>query len=380
MKITYISFSAIPSRSANSIHVMKMCQALARYGHEITLLAPDLKPYYEQGIEDSFVFYGIDPVFKIKKLFCPAIPGQTIIFALSIFVYLLKNSSQIVYGRFLYGCYISSRLGYLTIFESHSPLLQQKLQAPVLKKLVKSKNFLGMVVISQALKDIYVQDGILADEKIIIAHDAADKITSSKIIKLWPGRENFLQVGYAGHLHPGRGIDILIQLGHKFPDIDFHIIGGNKEDIFYWKSRHALQNIFFHGHVSPGQVPLYLNRCAVLAAPYQKRVEVFGGGGNTSRFMSPLKIFEYMSSGKIIIASDLPVLREVLNETNSILVPPVDIQAWGRALKEIQENKNEMAKLGMQAHKCFIENYTWDKRANKILNILPKKYSQHKKR
>ena len=43
MKIAYISKSFIPSRTANSIHVMKMCSALAENGHEVTLLAPNFK-------------------------------------------------------------------------------------------------------------------------------------------------------------------------------------------------------------------------------------------------------------------------------------------------------------------------------------------------
>mgnify|MGYP001195289087 FL=1 len=48
MKILYISNSIIPSRTANSIHVMKMCQAFADNGHEVILLAPDKKKKYEK--------------------------------------------------------------------------------------------------------------------------------------------------------------------------------------------------------------------------------------------------------------------------------------------------------------------------------------------
>ena len=43
MNILYISNSIIPSRTANSIHVMKMCQAFADNGHEVTLLALIIK-------------------------------------------------------------------------------------------------------------------------------------------------------------------------------------------------------------------------------------------------------------------------------------------------------------------------------------------------
>ena len=48
MNLVYISNSIIPSRTANSIHVMKMCQAFADNGHDVVLLAPDIKQKYEK--------------------------------------------------------------------------------------------------------------------------------------------------------------------------------------------------------------------------------------------------------------------------------------------------------------------------------------------
>lgn len=67
MKITYISSSTIPSRTANSIHVMKMCQAFAKNGHEVTLLAPDNHKEYEPSVECVYDYYGVDQCFEIIK-------------------------------------------------------------------------------------------------------------------------------------------------------------------------------------------------------------------------------------------------------------------------------------------------------------------------
>ena len=54
MKILYISNSVIPSRKANSIHVMKMCQAFADNGHKVILLAPNKKDQYEKKVGDIY--------------------------------------------------------------------------------------------------------------------------------------------------------------------------------------------------------------------------------------------------------------------------------------------------------------------------------------
>jgi hypothetical protein len=68
MRLVYLSNSKIPSREANSIHVMKMCQAFSHLGHEVTLLAPDVVDGLEPGVSDLYAFYGVDPCFGLRKL------------------------------------------------------------------------------------------------------------------------------------------------------------------------------------------------------------------------------------------------------------------------------------------------------------------------
>ena len=85
MKILYISKSIIPSRTANSINVMKMCEAFADNGHEVVLLAPDIKDKYETGIDNIYEFYGVIKNFKVKKLWYPNFIGGALIYTIAIF-------------------------------------------------------------------------------------------------------------------------------------------------------------------------------------------------------------------------------------------------------------------------------------------------------
>ena len=71
MKIIYISYLNIPSREANSIHVMKMCQAIALNGHNVILFALKKKVVYEKDIDDLYDFYGVKKCFEIKKIYYP---------------------------------------------------------------------------------------------------------------------------------------------------------------------------------------------------------------------------------------------------------------------------------------------------------------------
>ena len=87
MNILYISKSIIPSRTANSINVMKMCQAFADNGHEVVLLAPNLKTKYEKNVNDIYEYYGVKKNFEIKKLWHPDVVGGAVIYTLCIFFY-----------------------------------------------------------------------------------------------------------------------------------------------------------------------------------------------------------------------------------------------------------------------------------------------------
>ncbi len=178
MNILYISKSIIPSRSANSIHVMKMCQAFADNGHEVVLLAPDTKEKYEKNIDDIYRYYGVKKNFSIKKLFHPNLKGGAFLYTIAISFYLLFNKRfDLVYGRFLHGVYVATLLNNKVIHETHEIIFEKKNhKLIVFKKLIKSNYFKKMVVISQALKNIYLEREYLNDSKIHVAHDGADEV------------------------------------------------------------------------------------------------------------------------------------------------------------------------------------------------------------
>lgn len=374
MKILYISKSIIPSRTANSIHVMKMCQAFAENGNEVVLLAPNLKDKYEPGVNDIYQYYGVKKNFEIKKLWHPDIIGGAIIYTLFIFFYLLFSKNfNLVYGRFLHGCYVATFLKNRVIFESHESIFDMnKLRYFVFKKLVKGKSFEKLIVISKALKNIYLKKDFLRNIKIQVAHDGADKVDDLQDkVKLFGNEEN-LKVGYVGHLYRGKGMEIINSIADKFnDDIDFHIIGGTESDINTWKQKIRHKNVFFYGHISHKTVSNYINALDLCLLPNQKIVRPHGGKNNNvniSAYTSPLKLFEYMSHNKPIIASDFPVIREVLNEKNSILVDCDDIDGWVSSINKLKDI-NERQAIASQSLKDF-SNFSWKNRASHVIKKL----------
>ncbi|MEN8173739.1 MAG: glycosyltransferase, partial [Chloroflexota bacterium] len=129
-----------------------------------------------------------------------------------------------------------------------------------------------------------------------------------------------------------------------------------------------LDNVIVAGFIPNAELPLYQAASEILLMPYQHRVGA-SSGGDIARYLSPMKLFEYLACGRAIISSDLPVLREVLNASNALLLPANDIDAWINALLDLQENPDRREKLAQQAH-FDAQQYSWQSRAEKIMEPL----------
>lgn len=371
MKIVYIASSIIPSRNANSVHVMKMCAAIARLGHQVCLFVPDAKKEQEQTQLDIYQFYDVPNNFEIQYIRWPSIKGKGLIFA-----YLAaKKASELkpdfIYGRNVSACFFSSKLSKAKVaYESHAPV---KSEGPLLNfffnSMRKQKNFHFLSVITQALKRYYEGSYGINSSDICILPDGADPVSDdlSEIESKYWVETYKIAVGYIGSFHKGKGMEKILELVQHYDKMAFHIVGGTEEQIV--KIKKTVQdksNVFLYGFLPQKEAEKIRQKCDILLAPYGSKV---GSVGRTeiSQWMSPLKIFEYMSAAKPIIATDLPVLREVLNESNSILVEGNDISSWIEALDRLEDESLRL-QLGIQAKQDFENNYTWDARAKKLID------------
>lgn len=372
MRIVYIAASPVPSSAANSVHVMKMAQALTRAGHAVTLIAPE----YNRGEDaagpgDLFRHYGIATPFPILHTprLRPAPLGVRAHLAATR-LHLWRIGPDLVYTRCLRAADMASRAGYPVVFERHDTYLHQKAATRTLFETLMARDTVrALVVISEALKTHLLEHFRIPADKILVFHDGADPMPADA-----PGPAPFTRTperragGYIGHLYKGRGIDIIGETARLSPQTDFHIVGGRPEDLAHWqKDLGGIANLNFHGHVPHAQTVRFLAGFDFVLAPYQHKIATVDGS-DTSGWMSPLKIFEYMSSGKPILCSDLPVLREVLeDERTALFCPPDDPRAWAAAIARLEKDKDLADRIGAAARAEFLGKYTWQARAEAIL-------------
>lgn len=151
------------------------------------------------------------------------------------------------------------------------------------------------------------------------------------------------------------------------PDVDFHVIGGTEHDLSRWRVRRTSSNLLLHGHVPPGRLAAWMETFDIAVAPYQHRVSV-SGGGDAARWMSPLKIVEYMAYGKAIVASDLPPIREVLDHGRTgLLCAPDDPRDWCSAIRRLIAEPDFARRLARDARRESDQRHTWTGRARRVL-------------
>jgi glycosyltransferase involved in cell wall biosynthesis len=367
MKIVAIAAARLPSDAANSIQVMKACQALAQLGHNTTLLVPG-KPPSSLGY-DLQTFYGLQTVPEVLWL-----PTR---FRRSFFWQAVRRAralgAELLYTWPPQSAVFGLLTGLPTLMEMHEPpsgrfglfWYRLFLCLPGRKRLL---------CITRALQRVLEQRyGTLHPDQVVIGPNGVDlerfaSLPAPRAARRQTGLPQFMTIGCTGHLYAGRGAELFLALAKGTPQAFFLWVGGRPEDVEEWRARSAalgLDNIRFTGFIPNKNLPLYQAAADILLMPYGRKI-AGSSGGNSADICSPMKMFEYMASGRAIITSDLPVIREVLNERNAIFCPPEDIPAWQEALNRLLIDPAKCKALGRQAQQD-VAQYTWLTRADRAL-------------
>lgn len=367
MKLVYVANSIIPSRAANSVHVMKMCDALAKAGYDVTLMVPEVGA---SAPGEEYAAYGVPPSFRIQRLPWLKSRGRGWWFAWSAFKAIKRLGADRVYGRHLPSLVLPALSGLPTAYEAHAPVTDTmgKSGTICLKLLAAARGFEKLVVISEALAAWYRDNTALNNERLVVAHDAASPAVAMPGEPSARELDSSFHLGYVGQLYAGKGMEMIARLAAKRPKYRFTVIGGDDSDISHWRNqlRH-LSNVCFTGFMPQAEAIEHLSGFDAVLAPYQSRVATAGGGGDVARWMSPLKIFEYMAAAKPIVVSDLPVLREVLVDgENAMLCDPDNAEHWCVAIDRLNSDRSLCERIGRNAKRQFLQCFTWEARAIRI--------------
>jgi glycosyltransferase involved in cell wall biosynthesis len=365
MNLVCIATSRIPSDTANSIQVMKVCHALACLGHSVHLLAPGSEPVEWPVLAEQ---YGLSVSFQITWL--PSNPRlKRNDFAWFAVRWAKQLGADLVYTWVGQSAVLALLAGMPVIYEVHD-LPTGKIGPLWFRAFLRLSGKKRLLPITQALQQrleqaypaLSTQRGIISPNGVDLEmYQGLPDASSARQALALPGLPaERLTVLCAGHLYAGRGADLFLELAGRHPQATFVWVGGRPEDVAAYQKaaqEKGIQNTVFTGFISQRRLPAYQAAADVLLMPYGRSI-AGSSGGNSVEICSPMKMFDYLAAGRAILTSDLPVIHEVLNDDNAVFAPPEDLQGWSAALERLFADEALRTRLGRRAA-SDAERYSW---------------------
>ena len=368
MKICYLANTAVPSTTASAIQIIKMCESFSKLKHEVLLITSNASN------KKVFDFYGVKSKFHIKKLkrynkFPLGL--KYYLFSISSIIESLNFKPDVYITRNFFTSFLLTILRKKNILELHHGI---EVESRIVRFITKNLNFfnhkclLKLVAITNNVKQYYQKKFSIRANKIIVAPSGSS--IENKFFNNILQNKKQLSIGYFGSLYKSRGVELILKLS-KIDRENKYFIFGNLKNYKNIKNKFYSQNLSLNDYLPYKLVPKNILKMDVLLMPYQEKIVAAGNVGNIIDFTSPLKLFDYMACGKIIISSQVKVLQEILSEKKNVIFIKNfnNAYAWK---KEIQRIKflNDKRYIISQNNFKMSKNYKLKERAKKILDSL----------
>nr|WP_321226165.1 glycosyltransferase family 4 protein [uncultured Psychroserpens sp.] len=167
---------------------------------------------------------------------------------------------------------------------------------------------------------------------------------------------------YFGALQKWQGIKTLFKAFKELEDLEIRLVicasvPEKRTDVY----KELAKNIGISEHIdwfyelNKKELAVYITNALLTVAP------LVACDRNIVQGCNPLKILESMSYGTPVIASDIPVVRELIkdNETG-FLVPPDRPENLGRKIRALLEHPKKIKAIGANGKQHIKNNYLWE--------------------
>ncbi|QDU35080.1 D-inositol-3-phosphate glycosyltransferase [Poriferisphaera corsica] len=347
----YVGRNRLHRSRANLIQTLNTVAALTEMGLSIRLYLPPWptdKITIDKKLNDLFIPTKIDAVrsqlLHPRWKFWPFIKWN---------YKTLKQAKQ----RYTRSAEISIALGKAKLshhLEIHDFFaLKEKKQLDIILKMHANKTIGLLISITEATRQMLINEG--ADpSRIHVATSGVNLHAFNNVSPFNPQTLSQPNLVYIGRMSNDYGRHIFQEIAQT-TQYQITLVGGSKED--------ESPNISIKPFAPYHQVIDWHDRMSIALMPYQpslKRIET----------LSPMKLFEAFGAGRPIIASDLPVIREIItHEHNGLLVDPANPKAWIDAIQRLQNDPALAVKLAENAKASALQ-YAWPARAKGIVNAV----------
>lgn len=234
----------------------------------------------------------------------------------------------------------------------------------------------AILVLSNILKDYFIGKGIPEEKMVVIPNGAdPDKFAPTHRDPILSSQYNLHKntvIGWVGSLDgEWSGLGNLIKMAKKVLSIQQNVIflfvgGGKNKERFeqVFQENGFLERVILPGTIPYKDVPRYFSLMDIAIAPYPQ-LDFW--------YPSSMKVFEYMSSGKAVVASKVGQIKEVIIDgyNGCLFDPDIEDDLTNKVLM-LLKSPELCQSIKKQARETILEKYTWKRHAQTIEDIIKK--------
>ncbi|UCH89385.1 MAG: glycosyltransferase family 4 protein [Thermoplasmata archaeon] len=400
MNILFIAKNVtLCSRSGDAIHVRELAEQLAKLGHKIFLVGRDLEyatryiyDDYRKSLDNLHSNKNIEIILmrsKAKLAFSINRDYQALKQSIRI---LRTNKIDLIYSR-SFNAYLEGFL--MNLFQVPLVLEINGLELDEREALLGKRNYYRkeisktssiqffqypskIITITDKLKRSLIDDFDVNPKKLYIVPNGVNEM----LFRPDPSQNEALRqqldipkdspvICFVGAFDPWHGLEGLVSSAkvvvEQEPTVKYLMVGDGylKDEIERTVRNYGLETNFkFTGRVPYIEVPKLINISNICVVPYPKK----------NAFLvdwAPLKLYEYMSCGKSVIATDVGNVARVVRKSGSgVLVKPDDPEDLARGTLELIKDVPRQKKLGARGRNYVISNCTWKQTAEKVSKLI----------
>ncbi len=378
LHIVYVADTRLPTEKAHGLALMKLCEAFAKEGAEVEVVTPKLLRLSKK---DPYAYYGVEPLFPIIRIGSLDLHPLRYPKRILYFIQLLTFSMHAVF--FCAKRYRGKKVVYFS--HDYMPLyFLSFLKAPVYYDIhhFPGTNFMYARIMRKACS-LAVQTKWkvgelrrrfdIPEERVVywpngtdIEDFAIDESASDARATLGLP-EHAPLVMYVGQFFPWKGVDTLVRsLPYLPPHARLVLVGGGNEDkksLLREVPEASDSRVLFVPFQRREAIPHWLRAADVLVLPNTGRQKV------SLYYTSPMKLFEYMASGRPIVASRTPAILEILSDDMAYVCDPDNPEELGMAIRRVLQEPVRAAARGARA-RSYVRSFSWSARARALLPHL----------
>lgn len=374
-KILYTSFDIVPAPKGASVHISYFTKTMTENGYNVTLITPAGKNQKEK---DIYIGANIKRVKIEESNFLK----RTIVFSREVEKEIEKDYDLVHFRSIWDGIFIVSKKNrsYKTLYEAngfpsielpyHYPQLKNEqglLEKIHLQEIICLKGADFIICPSAVIKNYITSLGIIEDKVKVIPNGV-----NTDIFNVSPMPSLPLKILYVGTLTPWQGIFFLLDALYIIKEKKFtlNILSDRKRKferplMAYASELNLLEHIKFLDPVEEERVAHIISKAHICVSPleYSQR--------NLIQGCCPLKILEYMSCGRPVVASDIACVREIIDHEIDGILCNTKEELAGSILR-LAENPELTEKLGRKGSIKAREKFTWHRAGKELLNTVDK--------